>query len=370
MKRILSSLTLVLSFACAFAQEPVLSFEGELYFIPGSMTKDGEAFLVSVKSSDNSGFTIYDGNFNIVREFSDPTAGQPYQQRVVTMTRIYDPSEDGWGTTTRAASDEWTVTDDQTYDYITSSSIEHFEMYSDNNNYHSRGVYVTQTLFDNDEEFEYIHRKRTIIPITTKYSDYANEHSTGGDVVIVNPSWGDEKIDSLMNATGADAIDWFWDEATGKRLIRLYKHETYGGVFNEGIEIVSLDGTVKASIPGIDYISSAYYFRGKCYVQGYSNSDNTRPLYLLGNGTTGIRELSREKASLSINRVGNELIVENATNEQQTIVMSTMDGRVVRSLTARQGSNAISLNGLLGGVYNVTLYRHSQPVKSSKIIIK
>ena len=368
MKRIISSLTFVLSFACAFAQETVLSFEGELYFIPGSMTKDGEAFLVSVKSSDNSGFTIYDGNFNIVREFSDPTAGQPYQQRVVTKTRIYDPSEDGWGTTTRAASDEWTVTDDQTYDYTTSSSIEHFEMYSDNNNYHSRGVYVTQTLFDNDEEFEYIHRKRTIIPITTNYSDYANEHSTGGDAVIVNPS--DEKIDSLMNATGADAIDWFWDEATGKRLIRLYKHETYGGVFNEGIEIVSLDGTVKASIPGIDYISSAYYFRGKCYVQGYSNSDNTRPLYLLGNGTTGIRELSREKASLSINRAGNNLVVESDTNEQQTIVMSTMDGRVVRSLTARQGSNAISLGGLLGGVYIVTLYRHSQPVKSSKIIIK
>ena len=106
-----------------------------------------------------------------------------------------------------------------------------------------------------------------------------------------------------------------------ERLIRLYKHETYGGVFNEGIEIVSLDGTVKASIPGINYISSAYYFRGKCYVQGYSNSDNTRPLYLLGNGSTGIRELSRERASLSMNRVGNDLVVESDTNEQQTIVM-------------------------------------------------
>ena len=74
----LSSLTFVLTFACALAQKPVLSFEGDLYFIPGSMTKDGEAFLISVKSSDNSGFTIYDGNFNVVREFSDPTAGCGY----------------------------------------------------------------------------------------------------------------------------------------------------------------------------------------------------------------------------------------------------------------------------------------------------
>lgn len=368
MKKLLSLLAFVACCACTYAQESVLSFNGELYFIPSSMTKNGESFLVSV-GSDND-ITIYDGDFNVVKNVTDPTAGQLYQQRVITMTRVYDPSEDGWGNgyITRSATDEWTVTDDQTYDYTTDSSIEHFEMYSDNNNYHSRGIYVTQTLFDNDEEFEYVHRKRTIIPITTKYSDYAKEHSTGID--ITSQSWGDEKIDSLMNATGADNFEWFWDDESGKRLIRLYKHETYGGIYNEGTEVVSLDGTVKAFLPGMDYINYAYYFRGKCYVQGYRNSDNTRPLYLLGNGSTAIRELSRTKANLSVKRVGSNLVIDCDSNETQTIVMSTMDGRVVRSLTAKQGSNAISLNGLMGGVYNVTLYRQTRPVKSSKIIIR
>ena len=372
MKKFLSLLAFITFCACSYAQEPVLSFYGELYFIPGSMTKDGEAFLVSA-SSGYDYFTIYDGGFNVVKTFSDPAAGQPYQQRVVTLTRVYDPSTDGWnwgnGNVTRSATDEWTVVDDQTYDYTTSSTISGFELYSDNNNYHSRHLYVSQTLFDDDEEFEYIRRKKTIVPISIKFSDYAKEHSTGNETYYTI-SYGDAKIDSLMNATGADYYETFWDNETGKPLIRLYKHEYYGGLFDEGIEIVSLDGTVKASFPGITSVSSAYYFRGKCYVKGYSSADNSEVLYQLGGNASDIRELSRTKADLTVKRVGSNLVIDSDSDEQQTIVMSTMDGRVVRSLTAKQGSNAISLNGLMGGVYNVTLYRQSRPMRSSKIIIK
>ena len=38
-----------------------------------------------------------------------------------------------------------------------------------------------QTLFDDDEEFEYIRSKKTIVPISIKLSDYAKEHSTGNE---------------------------------------------------------------------------------------------------------------------------------------------------------------------------------------------
>jgi len=371
MKRLVSLLIVAVCCFNGLAQDPVLSFNGELYFVPGSMTKSGEAFLVSYRNNGNIEFTIYDGDFNIVREFTDPTAGQPYQQRVVTMTRVYDPSTDGWGNgnVTRSASDEWTVADDQTYDYTTSSTISGFEVYSDNNSYHSRYLYVSQTLFDDDEEFEYIRSKKTIVPISIKLSDYAKEHSTGNENYQFI-SYGDEKIDSLMNATGASEYQWFWDDETGKRLIRLYKKEYYGGLFDEGLEIVSLDGNVKASLPGITYISSGYFFRGKCYVKGYSSSDNSNVLYQLGGDATGIREMSRTKAELIVKRAGSNLVIDSDSDEQQTIVMSTIDGRVVRSLTAKQGSNAISLSGLIGGVYNVTLYRHSTPVGSSKISIR
>lgn len=367
MKKIITALLLAAFCQGTYAQEPVLTFNGDIYFIPGSMTKGGEAFLVSVKSSNNKGFTIYDGDFNVVREFADPTAGQPYQQRVVTLTRVVDPGT-GSGNVTRATSDDWTVVDDQTYDYTTSSTLSGFELYSDNNSYHSRYIYVTQTLFDDDEEFEYVRKKQAFVPISMKYADYVKEHSSSS-IEVPTQSWGNEKIDSIMRANGADNLEWFWDNESGKQLLRIYKHEYYGGVFTEGLEIATLDGTVKAFLPYITYLSSAYYFRGKCYVEGYDYNNNS-VLYLLGNGATGIRELSRTKVDFSVRRVGSNLIFDSETDGQQTVVMSTMDGRIVRSLTARLGCNVIPLNGLQGGVYNVTLYRQLSPVKSSKIIVK
>lgn len=368
MKKIIAALLLAGFFQGSNAQEPVLTFNGDLYFIPGPMTKGGEAFMVSVNSSNNSGFTIYDGDFNVVKEFTDPTVGQSYQQRVVRLTRVVDPGT-GSGSITRAATDEWTVVDDQTNDYTTSSSLSGFEMYSDNNSYHSRNLYVTQTLFDDEDDFEYVRTKQTIVPISIKYADYVKEHSTGNELPTIGISYGDATLDSIMKANGAQEYQYFWDNESGKQMLRLYRYETYGGVFSEGSEIVTLDGNVKAFLPGITYLSSVYYFRGKCYVQGYG-SDNTRVLYLLGNDATAIKEVSRSKAEYSVRRVGNDLVFDSDSDGQQTLVMSTMDGRVVRSLTSRQGSNNVSLNGLHGGVYNVTLYRQSRPIQSSKIIVK
>lgn len=356
-------------FGYCYAQEPVLSLDGELYFIPASMTKDSEAFLVDVNNSASGKFTIYDGDFNVVKAFTDPTAGLPYQERIVTMTCVVDPN---FGPITRAASDDWTVIDDQTRKCTTGAAICSFELYSDNNNYHSRNLYVSQTLFDDDDEFEYVRQKQTIVPITTKYSDYLKEHSTNSGAPIPNviPSYGNEKIDSIMRVNEADHYENFWDETTGKYLLRLYKHETYGGIFTEGLEIATLDGNVKAYLPNVTDIYSAYYFRGKCYVQGYSSNDNSRVLYQLGNGTTDVKEISRSKVDFAIRRVSNNLVVDSETNEPQTIVMSTVEGRVVRSLATKQGHNIVSLNGLISGIYNVTLYRQSKPVSSKKMIIK
>lgn len=362
MKRIAFLGALTAFSVLSFAQEPVLTYNGELYFIPGSMTKSGEAFLVSAKNSENKGFTIYDGDFNIVREFTDPAAGQTYQQRTVLMTRTYELE----GSVTRS-DDDWTVVSDQTSDYTTSSILS-VELYSDNNNYHSRNLYVSQTLFDDDEEFEYIRQKQTIVPINVKLSDYIKEHSTGGGNTI-NPTTGDEIADSIMKATGADYYERYLDFERGKYVLKLYKNEYYGGLFNEGIEIVTLDGKVKAFLPGITYIHYAYYYRGKCYVQGYG-SDNSVVLYQLGKDATGIKEVGRSKAAIAVKRAGENLEIESESDGQHTIVMSTIDGRVVRSLVTKKGVNHLPLIGLRGGVYNVTLYQQAVPVKSSKIVIR
>ncbi len=367
--------TLILLFALCclstYGQEPVLTYSGSLSFIPGRMTKAGEAFLVSSSSEqDIRVFTIYDGDFKVVKTLKDPTAGVSYQERTVTLTCFYDletGSVDGGGSMRGALSD-WTIEDDQTNEYTTYSSIQGIEIYDDNNNYHTRNLYVSQTLFDDDEDFEYVRTRYAIIPITTKYEDYAKEHSTNVNIEPVNQSWGDEAIDAMMRETGADALDRVWNEEMGKYVFKLYKHEYYGGLFSEGTEIVSLDGTVKGFLPGITYVSSAYNFRGKCYVRGSSNNQDV--LYLLGNKVSEVKELSRENAILSVQKIGSNIVVNNTSDEDQSLVISNMGGQILRNVKATRGKTIIPVGGLLGGVYNITLFEHSCPIKSVKMIIK
>lgn len=366
MKKLMIALFALLSVS-AYGQEPVLTYSGSLYFIPGKMTKAGEAFLVSVSQSTTPRvYTIYDGDFNVVKTFADPTFGIPYQERIVRMTRLYDLET---AAITRGAMSEWTVEEDQTIDNVTDSKIQSFELYDDNNNAHSRSLYISQTFFNDDEDFEYVRTRYDIIPITTKYEDYAKEHSTGDDVPTVSQSWGDEDIDAMMRETGAEYYDRVWNEEKGKYVFKLYKNVQYGGLFSTGVEVVSLDGTVKAFLPGTTYISSAYNFRGKCYIRGYGK-DNTNVLYLLGNNVNDIKEVSREKAILSIEKTGNNLIVNNTQTEDQIVIVSNMGGQILRNVKAAKGRTIIPVSGLQSGVYNVTLFEHSNPVKSAKIIMK
>ena len=277
MKRLLVLLTLIVSFSInSLAQEPVITCSGDLYFIPGAMTKDGKTYMVDV-SNDRATITIYDGNFNVVRKITDPTAGMLVSQRTVTMTCKYDGD-------LMEPITEWTVENDQTNEITKSSSIAHFEMYSDNNDYHSRAVYVTQTLFDDDDEFEYLRQKVAIIPIDVKYSDYEKEHPRPSSGPTTDVVYGDDVIDRIIKETGANSITTTWDEERGKIVFLLGKTETYGGTYTEGMEIVSSDGTVKSTLPNTNYISSAYYFRGKCYIQGY-DTDGNKVLYQLGDKT-------------------------------------------------------------------------------------
>lgn len=363
-------LLLALFSLATYGQEPVLTYSGDLYFIPAKMTKAGESFLVSSSSEqDIRVFTIYDGDFKVVKSLKDPTAGVSYQERTVTLTCFYDletESVDGGGSMRGALSD-WTIEDDQTNEYTTYSSIQGIEIYDDNNNYHTRNLYVSQTLFDDDEDFEYVRTKYAIIPITTKYEDYAKEHSTNVNIEPVNQSWGNEAIDAMMSETGADSFERVWNEEKGKYVVKLYKHEHYGGLFNEGTEIVSFDGTVKGFLPGISYISSAYNFRGKCYVRGYSNNSNV--LYLLGNKDTEIKEVSRTNTMLSVQKSGSNIIVNNTLDEDQFVMISNMGGQILRNVKATRGKTIIPIGGLLGGVYNITLFERSCPIKSVKMII-
>lgn len=252
---------LLLFSACCLsgnAQEHVLDYEGDLYFIPASMTKYGQPFLYS---RNQKGFTVYDGDLNVIKIYSDPLAGTTYQKRIVHSTCLVDPE-------TKEILTEWTVVEDQTFEEAIYAEFKGCEIYSDDNSYHSRMIYLSQTLFDDDEDFEFIQSDRTVIPITVKTQDYINEHSENsteeGDKMTIDPLHTEN---DWWRDMGANDCSMEWDNERNKMVYKLYKIEEYGGLFYSSLKIKSMDGTVKQTLNGIN-ISYAYNYRGNCYVRG------------------------------------------------------------------------------------------------------
>lgn len=370
MKRKLTTLLFTIICVFCYGQDPVLTYENySLYFIPGSMTKDGEALLVcpkgSVSASNIKGFIIYDGDFNVVRDFNEPTTGIPYQVRYVTSACLYDVTT----TPVSQVSGDWTVVEDQTKDIKTDTPVLHFQVYSDDNTNHSRSICVSQTLFDNDEDFEYVRKIQTIVPVSMNFWDYVKEHDGTNSRSHQFVSTGIAALDSLLSESDVSKYEKVWDEDRGKWLYKIYKMVQYGGVMNKkGVEIVALDGTVKATLPNITYINDVFYFRGKCYVQGGNVGNYV--LYLLTSNLTEVKEVMREKVTLNLHREGSNLIVDYYGADECTVVLSNMSGQVLRNVKATKGSTLISLHGLTSGVYNVSLLENSSPTSSAKVIIK
>lgn len=266
MKQVFLSILLMLLPVVANAQEPVLEYDGELYFIPAPLTKEGKPFLYS---RANGSITVYDENFNIIGSCKE-IKEFPFKERVVRMTRKLDPD-------TKELLTEWTVTDDQTNDVVSTSYIDGFELLLEDNGYHTRDIYLSQTLFDDDEDFEFLRPNYVVIPVEMKRDDYYKEHSTG----VGNTDSQYSSDEDFWLEYGADGYHWMWDPELDKNIIVLEKTEVYGGLYGTGLEVVSLDGTVKDTLPGINYAGYAYYYRGNIYMQGSGKNGSGRGLYLL-----------------------------------------------------------------------------------------
>lgn len=276
MKRLIKLLLLSACSLSCNAQEHVLDYEGELYFIPASITKYGQPFLYS---RNQKGFTVYDGDLNVIKTYSDPLGGTTYQRRIVHSTCLIDPE-------TKEMLTEWALSEDQTLEETIYAEFRGCEIYSDDNSYHSRRIYLSQTFFDDDEDFEFIQSEITVIPITVKTQDYIKEHSEnsseGGEMQSVSSE------DEWWLDYGADGYSMEWDNERNKTVCKLHKTEEYGGLFYSSPKIKSMDGTVKQTLNGIN-IDYAYNYRGNCYVKGNVSGK----LYRIGTKKDNNSQLNR-----------------------------------------------------------------------------
>ena len=216
-----------------------LAESGLLYFIPSYMTKEGKQILYSC----NNGYIVYDDNFNIIKQYnqSNPYNNLQYQIREIKYTRLIDPE-------TKDFLSDWTVISDNTQDYtgIWNSYLT-IMILTEENTTCGQPLNLSQTLFDEDEDFEFLRCKYEVIPIAVKQEDYIKEHSTGGNSNV------EAQYSSIdwWREYGAESYETVWDSEKQKEIYQLVKYEKYGGIFCSGIEVVNLDGVVEQTLDGI-----------------------------------------------------------------------------------------------------------------------
>lgn len=289
MKKYLFALLLAFT-VNAYAQiEPVATYEGgDLYFVPAKLTKKGVAFMYSYLNDWESGktwFTIFDDKVQIVKQAEIEPEILNYQTRTVTSqrrfvlkgggTRAADSSNEGY-----FLDDDWTVISDVTEDKSDKNQwITSFEVYEDNNNYHSRYMYISQTLFNDDEDFEFLRNHYEIMPLTY----CAEDDPTPGAVSMARPSIGGEECDEYFQN---------YDYDLESIVITLIRRKVYGGTKVTGTDIISLDGTVKKTLEGISSFGTVVAINGNYYVTGYDYATSKYGLYKIASTTTSLSRIA------------------------------------------------------------------------------
>ena len=209
--------------------------------------------------------------------------------------------------------------------------------------------YVSQTLFNEDEGYEYIVPKYTIV-------------EEGGDLISVDPEYDDEIVLSrrVLLSSG-------------------YPAQT-------GFRVMSSDGSVIKDIDFEDgfrlneYSNDQYLIvmGNKTYIaiDGEYNDgeDNQRGFvfYLVDGKETAIKQVKTAPIKMKITKRANTIDVHlSNTDKPSNIVVTNMNGMTLAKQNARAGQSEVMINTTApSGVYNVSRIQNGKVVDSSKVVLK
>ncbi len=298
MNKVLTALFFAFS-VNTFAQiEPAVTYDGgDLYFIPAKLTSKGVPFMYSYRTDYNSNkiwFTIFDEEVNVVKQSEIKAQVIDYTTRIITTQRKYFIPYKYGGTRATSAEegyflDEWTEISDVTEDKLYCNEwIESPEVYEDNNNYHSREMYLSQTLFNEDDDFEFLRAHYEVMPL----SYCATDDKTGNNVEMSRPNFGGEECDEYSQDYNYELEGY---------IITMIRRKVYGGIKHTGTDVISLDGTVKYTLAGITSLGSVVAIKGNYYVSGYDNALSKYALYKIASTTTSIERVAEITSQASNN---------------------------------------------------------------------
>lgn len=234
---------------------------------------------------------------------------------------------------------EWVIDEDSKEEHQLTDGITGFRYRDyDNNTEVDHRMYLTQTMFNDDDKWEYMVREYKVVPIPEEDKTVSREEENGDGTVTLTRKAGETyEYDRLV-------------------------------VYNE-------DGEECYSLDGIEYIY-IYHLYGKDYIYAYevkdANGDYYNYLYAFDKPTTSIHEVARTKSS-RVKAEENAVIIEvDEELSGSDVMVADAGGRLVGRGRIEKGNNSarVAMPTHTPGVYVVSLKRGNNVLDSHKMVIK
>jgi len=205
-------------------------------------------------------------------------------------------------------------------------------------------IAVTQTLFNDDEAFEYI------FPVYSSKEGY----NKFGNITILTP----DEYKATYNVVGFTHI-------TGFCIVNENREELQRILFDEGFEAVGTDCMTLILIGGKKYLS--------CHARA-ENTDYTL-LYEIGGNNSGITQAAapmRTRVYPTLVRPDENVCVDIESTAEATVNVVNSTGILRHSarIKAGQGTLNIPASKMSAGMNIVTIQSEKQSPQSTKIIVK
>ena len=208
--------------------------------------------------------------------------------------------------------------------------------------------YVSQTLFNEDEGYEYIVPKYTIV-------------EEGDDLSSVDPEYEIVLSRRVLLSSGYPAQTGFRVMSSDGSVIKDID-------FEEGFRLneYSNDDQYLIVMGNKTYIAiDGEYKDGESYQRGIV-------FYLVDGKETAIKQVKTAPIKMKVTKRANTIDVHlSNTDQPSNIVVTNMNGMTLAKQNAREGQSEVMINTTApSGVYNVSRIQNGKVVDSSKVVLK
>lgn len=235
-----------------------------------------------------------------------------------------------------------------------------------NFSYHpyQRKFILTQTLFNNDDKFEYIIPKIELTDNENHISIYPDTEISGP--IIISPSWGSRSQSSVtINRSKANA----YPTITGFQVVSSDGNILHDINFTNGFWIDEYE----CSEISIITLGEKDYLVAEGYIENEDREDiSSMMFYRINRQTNSLQEVQSLPVKMRMKQQESTINVHlSNTTEPSEIIMTNSLGKIIGKKHVPAGENMATFKtSMPKGVYNITRIQNGKNIENGKILLK